>query len=84
MAIKIFLRRGTTVGRESIIFEKGELVIDMDTNSLYIGDGITYGGLLIRNTHELSKKLLVGNLRKHFNKLENRDVFKIEDWEDLL
>ena len=39
------IRRGTDAQRETIIFDMGELVYTTDTKKLYIGDGITVGGV---------------------------------------
>jgi len=45
--VKIKVRRGTDVQRKSVIFDNGELayVTDADSRRIFIGDGITYGGL---------------------------------------
>ena len=45
--VKIKVRRGTDLQRKSVIFDNGELayVTDADSRRLFIGDGITYGGL---------------------------------------
>lgn len=51
---KIKLRRGTEAERINVLFEEGELVYATDSKNLYIGDGSTYGGLLINNKISIS------------------------------
>lgn len=41
---KFKARRGTEAQRVQVIFEEGEFCYTTDTEKLYIGDGITYGG----------------------------------------
>jgi len=51
MALKI--RRGTNDERTAgggIVFAEGELIYVTDTDALYIGDGITAGGILLANS----------------------------------
>lgn len=45
--VKIKVRRGTDLQRKSVIFDNGELgyVTDADSRRLFIGDGVTYGGI---------------------------------------
>jgi hypothetical protein len=43
MALRI--RRGTNAERQTIIFAEGELVYTTDTKDLFVGDGITLGGI---------------------------------------
>lgn len=45
MALRI--RQGLSTDRTSITPESGEFLFDTDTKSLYIGDGVTPGGLLV-------------------------------------
>ena len=42
---KILLRRGNEADRKSTIFAAGEPAFTLDTNRLFIGDGITAGGI---------------------------------------
>ena len=44
---KIKLRRGTNTQRQTMVFDQGELVSTTDTNRVYIGDGVTSGGVSI-------------------------------------
>ena len=46
---KIKVRRGTDNQRKQVIFEDGELVLCSDIERLYVGDGVTYGGVLLSN-----------------------------------
>jgi len=39
------IRRGTDSQRSSIVFDQGEITWTTDTNKLFIGDGITAGGI---------------------------------------
>jgi len=45
--VKIKVRRGTDDQRKAITLEQGELGFTTDTKRLYIGDGITPGGLAV-------------------------------------
>ncbi len=45
--VKIKVRRGTDEQRKAITLEQGELGFTTDTKRLYIGDGITVGGLAV-------------------------------------
>ena len=41
------LRRGTDVERQSVVFAEGELVYTTDLKEIYIGDGVTLGGIKV-------------------------------------
>jgi hypothetical protein len=45
--VKIKVRRGTEDQRKAIILEQGELGFTTDTKKLYIGDGVTSGGISV-------------------------------------
>lgn len=45
--LKLIVRRGTDVDRQNVLLDEGELGYTTDTKKLYIGDGATYGGVLI-------------------------------------
>ena len=47
--LKLLVRRGTDADRLSILLDGGELGYSTNTNRLFIGDGVTYGGVLIGN-----------------------------------
>ena len=44
---KIKCRRGTDAQRQNVVLENGELFWTTDTYDLYIGDGITAGGIIV-------------------------------------
>jgi hypothetical protein len=50
MALRI--RRGTDAERQTVVFAEGELVYTTDTKELYIGDGATFGGILVSQTED--------------------------------
>jgi hypothetical protein len=47
--IKLKIRRGTDVQRKQVIFDSGELayVTDPDSRRLFVGDGVTAGGISV-------------------------------------
>ena len=47
--LKLLVRRGTNYDRQQITLETGELGYTTDTKRLYIGDGVTVGGVLAGN-----------------------------------
>lgn len=47
MSQKIQLRRGTNAARQSVVFDMGEPVFTSDTNALFVGDGVTAGGVSV-------------------------------------
>jgi alpha-tubulin suppressor-like RCC1 family protein len=49
----IKVRRGTEEQRIGTIFELGEFVYITDRKRLYIGDGTTYGGILVSNKNHI-------------------------------
>ena len=51
------LRRGTNVERQLLTPLEGELIYTTDTKSLYVGDGVTLGGVLIAASGEVSNTL---------------------------
>lgn len=56
------LRRGTDLERQSVIFAEGELVYTTDTKSLFVGDGVTLGGILISGDLTESPDVLTRNM----------------------
>jgi hypothetical protein len=50
----IKVRRGTEEQRIGTIFELGEFVYITDRKRLYIGDGTTYGGILVSNKNHIT------------------------------
>jgi len=71
MSIQVQIRRGTNaqrltmngVGSNPAIPAVGELIYTIDTNELYIGDGVTVGGksLKLSNIEEISSQTILGN-----------------------
>lgn len=47
--LKLLIRRGSDADRQNVILSQGELGYTTDTNRLYIGDGINYGGTIVGN-----------------------------------
>jgi hypothetical protein len=47
--IKLIVRRGTNADRQSVVLASGELGYALDIKRLYIGDGVTLGGILVGN-----------------------------------
>ena len=47
--LKLLVRRGTNHDRKQITLETGELGYTTDLKRLYIGDGVTPGGILVGN-----------------------------------
>lgn len=47
------LRRGTTEERLQTVFVEGEPVFDLDEEEIYIGDGVTYGGIPVSKRVEV-------------------------------
>jgi hypothetical protein len=56
------LRRGTNAERTGEVFAVGELVYTTDTKQLYVGDGVTTGGLLVSSSSATSPAALTRNL----------------------
>ena len=46
------LRQGLDADRQTIVFDIGELVYTTDTKKVFIGDGVTMGGVDIYNLHD--------------------------------
>mgnify|MGYP000318293959 CR=1 FL=1 len=78
----IKLRRGDTYNRETFIPQTGEIVLDTTTHELYVGDGETPGGILIKNGNLVAEKVIDEKLRMRME--EARPVFIIDDYEDLI
>lgn len=43
------LKRGPDLIRQTIVFQEGEIVYASDTKKLYVGDGVTLGGVEVGN-----------------------------------
>lgn len=69
------LRRGTNVERQLLTPLEGELIYTTDTKSLYVGDGLTLGGVLIAASGEVSNTL---------NGLLDTDIVGLQDGDVLV
>ena len=47
--LKLLVRRGSDVDRKCVVLSQGELGYTADTERLFVGDGITYGGNVVGN-----------------------------------
>jgi hypothetical protein len=59
------LRRGTDAERTAgggIVFAEGELIYITDTEEVYVGDGVTGGGILVTGNSNASPSILTRNL----------------------
>jgi len=56
------IKRGTTTKRLLFLPENGELIFDLETKTLYIGDGETLGGIHAVNFDEISPTTTKGDL----------------------
>lgn len=53
--IKLKVRRGTNAQRKTVLLEQGELGYATDTKRLFVGDGVTLGGLPANTTVHLPR-----------------------------
>lgn len=60
MALQI--RRGTNAERQLIIPLQGELIFTTDTKKLFIGDGISFGGVVVDTTSEINGSTTLNGL----------------------
>lgn len=47
--LKLLVRRGSDVDRKGVVLAQGELGYTADTERLFVGDGMTYGGNVVGN-----------------------------------
>ena len=47
--VKLIIRRGTNIDRQTVVLANGELGYAIDTKRVYVGDGLTLGGTLVGN-----------------------------------
>ena len=76
------LKRGFSDARTNYTPKEGELILEIDTNLLYVGDGRTPGGILVKNCSTLEKKLKDKGMLLEIT--DNARVFKVDEWEDLI
>lgn len=60
MALQI--RRGPTADRTGVVFLEGEIIYDVDQKVVYIGDGVTPGGLPVSTYTDERARDAVGNI----------------------
>jgi len=78
----IMFKRGPSDSRETFTPVAGEIILDTTTNELYVGDGYTPGGILIKNSEYVAKKVLDEELRI---RLSNHHIkFLMDNWEELI
>lgn len=70
--IKLKVRRGTDSQRQRVILEQGELGFTVDTQRLFIGNGILSGGVVTGNVFH--NPLPVSNTRNSLNNAVRGDV----------
>jgi hypothetical protein len=58
---KIKVRRGTDLQRKQIVFEEGELIYTTDTKRVFVGDGITIGGIRVSNKNYITTVASIPN-----------------------
>lgn len=80
--IKLRLRRGTDSQRGSVILEQGELAYTTDTRRVFVGDGATYGGIVVGNVgHQPvtspNGRLLVQAIRGDFVLEQNSFLYQL-------
>lgn len=56
--IKLKVRRGSDAQRQAIVLNQGEFGYTIDTKRVFIGDGITYGGVVVGNKGHVPVTLL--------------------------
>ena len=84
MATTVLLRRGPTETRRDFIPVEGELLLDTGEMRLYVGDGETPGGVLIKNgCGQVAEKILNGDL-KYAQTNFGRGAIVLDDWEDII
>ena len=47
--LKLLVRRGSDVDRQNVILSQGELGYTTDSNRLFVGDGVNFGGTVVGN-----------------------------------
>lgn len=73
--IKLKIRRGTNLQRQSVVLEQGELGFTTDTKRVFVGDGVLSGGNIVGNiawspqTRTTLQKAVIGDTVYDNNKL---------------
>lgn len=93
--LKLIVRQGTDATRKNVILDSGEIGYSTDTKRLFVGDGITYGGVLIGNVFQGKAADVtsfspceIGDMAYNTNKnilqyVKQNDGSSLSDWDDL-
>lgn len=93
--LQLLVRRGPDSDRTSVVLKSGELGYTTDTNRLYVGDGSTFGGVLVGNVFAGSatnvttlSPAAIGDLaydsdNNKLYRLSANDGSLISDWEQI-
>lgn len=60
---KIKIRRGSDLQRKNIVFPEGEILYTIDSKRIYVGDGVTSGGIFISNRNFFVDNITIDNSR---------------------
>jgi hypothetical protein len=83
MGHRVALKRGPTDRRLAYIPIVGEIVLDTDSNTIYVGDGITPGGLLLENCKKFTEKILENKINIS-DPFSEKPVITMDGWEELV
>lgn len=62
----IQVRRGTNAEREQYVYNAGEIIYTTDSKRLYVGDGSTYGGVVVGNKTWITNNFVsLGSINKY-------------------
>jgi hypothetical protein len=90
--VKLKIRRGLDEQRESVVLEQGELGYTTDKQRVWVGDGITQGGIVIGNKNYITaNKLTLTNATKGDTAFENNRLYQLKggsvsnvsSWEEI-
>ena len=88
MGIQVLLKRGPTSDRLTYTPAPGEIILDLDETMVYIGDGETPGGILLKNCDRFAEKIRDGDLKltkeSRVGREQLTNIFSIEDFEELI
>ena len=83
MGHRIALKRGPTDRRLEYVPIVGEIVLDTDSNTVYVGDGTTPGGLLLENCKKFTEKISENKLNVS-NLFSEKPIITMDGWEELV
>ena len=90
--VKLKIRRGLDDQRVDVVLEQGELGYTTDKQRVWVGDGITPGGIIIGNKNYITaNKLTLTNATKGDTAFENNRLYQLKDgsvnnatsWEEI-